>query len=187
MNRKGILRKVETRIRGLPGVVDLIFLDQDTKDKIVEIEREAESNGAAGGLMPFRNLGVWETLSKEVCLIVVLESGTIMLGESKPVIMVDGKGKVLGEFVNEERGRQLRDREDVHFLSDDFVIYSDAEMEGDALFIMPVLEFEYIDDVEGVGRVSAGSISTLSDHYIRCQMGYENTTHWTHLVGFDLD
>lgn len=186
MSKERILREVESRIRDLPGVVDLIFLDSETKNRIVEIEREAETNGAAGGLMPFRNLGVWETLSKEVCLIVVLESGTIVLGESKPVIMVDGRGRILGEFVNEERGRQLRDREDVHFLSDDFVIYADAEIEGDAMFIMPVLEFEYIDDVEGIERVSAGSISTLSDHFIRCMMGFENTTHWTHLVGFDL-
>ncbi|NYT12350.1 MAG: hypothetical protein GKC03_07375 [Methanomassiliicoccales archaeon] len=187
MDREDILTQVEARIRQLPGVIDMIFLDPQLKEKIVQLEREAETNGAAGGLMPFRNLGVWESLSRDISIVIVFESDTIVLGDSQPLIMVDEKGNIIGEFVNEEKRSQLMGKEDVHFLSEDFVIYTHLEVEGDPIFVMPNLEFKYIEDIDGVARVASGSISTLSDHHIRCLMDYENTKHWTHLVGFDLE
>jgi hypothetical protein len=187
MDRDRILSQVKARIRQLPGVIDMIFLDPQLKEKIVQLEKEAESNGAAGGLIPFRNLGVWESLSRDVSLVIVFESQTDILGDSQPLIMVDENGNIIGEFVNEERRSQLMGKEDVHFLSDDFVIYTDTEVKGNPIFVMPMMEFRYIEDIDGVIRVASGSISTLSDYHVRCLMNFETTKHWTHLVGFDLE
>ena len=187
MDREVVLAQVDSRIRQLPGVIDLVFLDPQLKEKVVQLEKEAETNGAAGGLLPFRNLGVWESLSREVSMIIVFESEAIVLGDSQPLIMVDQQGNIIGEFVNEEKKSQLEGEEDVHFLSDDFVIYTRTEIAGDPIFIMPVMDFKYIEDIDGVTRVTSGSISTLSDHLIRCHLDYESTKHWTHLVGFDIE
>jgi hypothetical protein len=187
MNRDDILAQVEARIRHLPGVIDMIFLDSQLKEKIVQLEKEAEANGAAGGLIPFRNLGVWDSLSRDISMIIVFESDAIVLGDSQPLIMVDEEDNIIGEFVNEEKRTQLIGDEDVHFLSEDFVIYTHKKVEGNPIFVMPMLEFKYIEDIDGVTRVASGSISTLSDHQVRCLMDYEDTKHWTHLVGFDFE
>jgi len=186
MRREEILERVKEKVEKIPGYVDMTFLEGKLKENIEDYEREAETNGAAGGLMPFRNIGVWESLSKEVSMIIVFSSDTVVLGEERPVIMVDEENQIIGEFVNEERQNELKGKEGVHFLSDDFVIYSDLEVVGDPLFIMPELEFKYLEDIEGIKEVTAGSVSTLSDHFIRCRLGYEDTKHWTHLVGFNL-
>jgi hypothetical protein len=186
MRREEVLNDVRSTVMDIPGAVDMVFLEGTIKNEVVENERKAESNGAAGGLMPFRNIGVWESLGKEISLVIVFEPDMTVLTEERPVIMIDEDNQLIGEFVNEERRCQLRGRDGVHFLSDDFVLYSDLEVVGDPIFIMPTLEFRYLDDVEGVKDVTAGSISTLSDHLIRSRLGYEKTKNWTHLVGFDL-
>lgn len=182
------MEAVERVLRGLPGVIDVRFLDPDLKEKIVELEEEAEKNGAAGGLMPFTNRGVWKTLEREVSLIMVLHSSEHLLGHgSRPVILVDDKGNLLGEFVNEERQNDLKEKEGVHFLSDDFVLYSDVESQGRPYFILPEIEFEHLDGIWGITNVTSGSISTLSDDFIRRVLGHEDSDHWTHIVGFDLE
>lgn len=188
MKRDEALEEVEKVIRNLPGFVDMVFLEPEMKDKIIELEKQAEENGAAGGLLPFRNTGVWEALDREVSLVIVFDAEIKMLGvDSPPVIMVDGHGNVLGEFVGPEKQKELQGQEGVHFLSDDFVIYSDVTPQGEPLFILPSLKFKALDNVKGISRVTAGSISPLSDYYIRDLLGYINTDHWTHLVGFDLN
>jgi len=187
MDEGQIIDEVRRVIRDLSGVVDVLFLDHDLKEKIISMERDAEQNGAAGGLMPFKNIGVWESLSRDVSMVIIYESDTEVLGsDEQPVIMVDEEGKTIGEFVNETKRQELEGKEGVYFLSDDFAIYSDKEVKGDPYFIMPTLEFNDIEGTEGITRIVAGSISTISDHFIRKHMGYENTMHWTHLIGFDL-
>ncbi len=186
MRREEILERVRDEVKKIPGYIDMTFLEGELKQNVVDFEREAEANGAAGGLMPFRNIGVWESLNKEVSMMIVFSSDTIVLGEDRPVIMVDEEEQIIGEFVNEEKQSELKGKEGVHFLSDDFVIYSDLEVVGNPLFIMPELEFNYLDSIEEVKDVTSGSVSTLSDHFIRCRLGYENYKHWTHLVGFNL-
>jgi len=188
MSRDGRLDAVERTLRSLPGVVDVRFLDPELRERITELEEEAERNGAVGGLMPFTNKGVWTTLEREVALVMVVHSSEHMLGQgSRLVILVDERGNLLGEFVDEKRQQELRGREGVHFLSDDFVIYSDIEPAGRPFFILPEIEFQYLDEVEGVVNVTSGSVSTLSDDHIRKVLGHEGPGYWTHLVGFDLE
>jgi len=188
VNRNEILEEVENAIRNLPGFVDMIYLDRERKERITQLEKQAEENGAAGGLLPFRNTGVWEALGREVSLVIVFEAQVKMLGvDSSPVIMVDGQGNVLGEFVGPEKQKELRGREGVHFLSDDFVIYSNVTPRGEPHFVLPSLEFRALDHIKGISNITAGSISPLSDYYIRELLGYIHTDYWTHLVGFDLD
>ncbi|MFP4170137.1 MAG: hypothetical protein ACLFUV_03840 [Methanomassiliicoccales archaeon] len=188
MERERVEEDVRRRILSVPGVVEVVFLEGDMREDLIALEERAEENGAAGGMMPFRNEGVWEALDRDVSLVVVLRSDKEILGgEAQPVIMVDGEGQMVGEFINERRKEELRDREDVHFLCEDFVIYSEVEVKGEPIFIMPPLGFRYIEGIEGIGRITSGSISTLSDHYIRERLGYRTTEYWTHLIGFDLE
>ncbi len=178
------LELVKRKLRLVPGLVDLKFLSDDEKKKIIELEKRAEDNGAAGGLMAFTNEGVWESLNRSFVVLLVMEHEKEVLNHSTPVKMVDENGQVLGEYMRE--GEVSPDREDVCFLSDDFVIYSDVKPEGTPYFLLPEIELPFLEDVEGIQDITSGSISTLSDHYIRKAMGYEDTDYWTHLVGFNL-
>ena len=62
-----------------------------------------------------------------------------------------------------------------------------VDIVGEPFFVLPNIEFPYLDGLEGVKDVASGSISTLSDDYIRERLGYSQTKHWTHLVGFNVE
>ncbi|MCU0861624.1 MAG: hypothetical protein MUE65_04830 [Methanomassiliicoccales archaeon] len=187
MDRDKVKQEVRQRIEALPGVVAFQFLDKDFKRELVSLEKEAESNGACWGLMPFVNKGVWAAMKREEQFVIVIEGTTLLLGVSNGLVFIEDKtGQVVGEWITADRLEQLRARDDVCFVSDDFVLYSGLDIKGEPRFVLPDVDFPYLDGVEGVENVSSGSISTLADDYIRDRLGYLETKHWTHLVGFDI-
>jgi len=52
--------------------------------------------------------------------------------------------------------------------------------------VLPRVDFPYLEDFPGVANVTSGSISTIADDFIRFRLGYRETKHWTHLIGFDI-
>lgn len=187
MDRADVLANVKERVEGLPGIIAFQYLDEGWRKQIMLLEKEAESNGACGGLMPFTNKGVWSVFQREVQFLIVASSDSILLGDSEQLIHIeDQKGNVVGEWLSAKRLQELQGREDVCFLSTDFVLYSDVQVEGEPFFVLPHIDFPYLEGLEGVKDVASGSISTLSDDYIRERLGYSETKHWTHIVGFNV-
>lgn len=186
MDREAILAAVEGRIREIPGVLDMRFLDPGLKEDVTKLEVQAEKNGACGGLMPFVNRGVWEALGREISLVIVGDVH-LLVNNSGLLYMMDQKGQVLGEYVTpEQRAKILEKRPDTKFLSEDFILHPEVEISGEPYFLIDEVGFEYLDGVDGVIRVTAGSVSTMADDYIREIMGYPGPKRWTHLVGFDI-
>lgn len=188
MDREMVLASVKERVEGLPGVIAFRYLDADWRKQIMLLEREAESNGACGGLMPFVNRGVWSAFDREAQFIIVVASESILLGESDQLVHIeDQKGQIVGEWIGARRMEEYAGRDDVCFLSSDFVLYSEVEIVGEPFFVLPNIDFPYLAGLEGVKEVVSGSISTLSDDQIRQRLGYSETRHWTHLVGFNIE
>lgn len=187
MDREATLQKVRARIESLPGIIRMEFLDRGFRDTLYKIEKQAEANGACGGLMPFTNSGVWGAFEREVQLIIVAESSAVILGVSNGLVYIsDQKGQIVGEWLNSARAEELKDSKDVCFLGSDFVLYPGVDVEGEPFFVLPPIDFPYLDEIEGVQDVTSGSISTLADDYIKSQWGYSESDHWTHLIGFNL-
>lgn len=186
MDRQTVLAEVEKRVREIPGVVDMRYLDPELKEEINRQEMLAEKNGACAGLMPFVNKGVWEALAREVSLILI--GNTHLLVDNKGLLyMLDQKGQVMGEYVTPEQREELLEKHpDTAFLSEDFIMHPEVEIFGEPYFLIDEIKFHYIEDVPGVTRVTSGSVSTLSDDLVRQAMGYTGPKQWTHLVGFDL-
>ncbi|MDD1770476.1 MAG: hypothetical protein LUO79_05260 [Methanomassiliicoccales archaeon] len=188
MERSDILEAVKRKVTSLSGVIAFEYLKGEFKEKLVELEHEAEKNGACGGLMPFTNRGVWMAFDRQVQFVIVASSSAMLLGISDGLVYIeDQKGQIVGEWLNAKRQEELKDRKDLCFLSEDFVLYPDVEVSGEPFFVLPEVAFPYLKGIRGVKNVASGSISTLADDFIRARLGYGETKHWTHLVGFDLD
>ena len=71
-------------------------------------------------------------------------------------------------------------------IAPDFIIYSDRPMVGEPYFVLPELEFHFLDAIGEVMDVTSGSISTMADDWIRLKRGFVETKHWTHIIGFNL-
>jgi hypothetical protein len=188
MDRAHILASVRERVEGLPGIIAFRYLDAEWRKEIMLLEKEAESNGACGGLMPFINKGVWSVFERNVQFVIVASNDSILLGDSEELVHIeDQKGHIVGEWVSAKRLEELKGREDVCFLSSDFVMYSGVDVVGEPYFVLPNIDFPYLEGLEGVKDVASGSISTLSDDRIREHLGYSQTHHWTHLIGFNIE
>ncbi|MEM0449545.1 MAG: hypothetical protein QW520_06980 [Methanomassiliicoccales archaeon] len=187
MDKEKVKEVVRKKIEEIPGIVAFQYLDQKFKGDIIALEKAAEDNGACGGLMPFINKGVWSCMSKEEQFVIVVKGETLILSLSKSLVFLeDQEGQVIGEWVNPSRLEELKKKDNVCFLSEDFVLYSDVNIRGEPRFVLPAVDFHYLDDIEGVENVVSGSVSTLADEFIREKLGYLLENHWTHLVGFDI-
>ncbi|NLT36996.1 MAG: hypothetical protein GXX95_02410 [Methanomassiliicoccus sp.] len=186
MDRDQVLSNVESKIKAIPGVLDMRFLDAELKKQVVESEQQAEKNGACGGLMPFINKGVWAALDREVSLVLV-GSVDLLVDDRGLLYMMDQKGQVLGEYVTPtQREKLLKEKPETRFLSEDFILHGDIDIAGEPYFLINETHFEHLKDVEGIERVTSGSLSTLTDDLVREIMGFTGPKMWTHLVGFDL-
>jgi hypothetical protein len=186
MDRETILKHVEEALRAIPGVIDVWFLDQQHRSRLESIERQAESNGACGGLMPFVNRGVWAALSREVVVVIVIGSSIPLIGDNFNIVyIVDQNEQIIGEYLTEQRQKEFKDRDDVCRIGSDFIIYNDRPPVGEPYFVLPELEFHFLDQIKEVQDVTSGSISTMADDWIRSELGYQESKHWTHVIGFN--
>jgi hypothetical protein len=178
---------VRDRVLSLPGVDAMEFLDQCFREELEQRERSAEGNGAVGGLMAFVNTGVWEVLTRQEVFVVVIRPNVLLLTPQEHVVhIVDQKGQIIGEYLPEGRRENVQLRENAYLLSEDFILYGDVDIVGEPYFRIPPMTFAPLEGVPGIDRLVSASISTISDDYIRMRLGFENTRHWTHLVGYDL-
>jgi hypothetical protein len=188
MDKAAILKQVEETVRSILGVMDVWFLDAQDRTKLESIERETESHGACGGLMPFVNRGVWATMSREVVAVIVIGSSIPLIGNQFNIVYIEDQNKqVIGEYLTPERQEEFKDRTDVCRIGPDFIIYGDKTMVGEPYFVLPELEFHFLDDIKEVMDVTSGSISTVADDWIRVKRGFVETKHWTHIIGFNLN
>ncbi len=189
MDRDAVLAAVENRIRTLPGVVAVHFLDPKIKKLIRHFELIAESHGAAGGLMPCKNRGVWEVLARQVGLVIIGDADLVLNTDLRGMVrMMDRSGQVLGEYVTPQmRERLQEDCPNACFMSDDFVMYPDRKVQGEPYFLLDEVPIHDLDGIDGITRVTSGSLTALSDDIVRWVLGHTDPKKWTHMVGFDLE
>jgi len=184
-----VLELVERRLRSMPGVKGVRYLTSGMRDEIGRLESTAESRGAIGGLMKFKNKGVWEVLEREECMLLVLakDRGDDLAPESI-LSIVDQAGQVLGENISPERREDvLKERPGSFMITDDFVMHSGWRSEGEPYFLIDEIPIHALDDIEEVTRVTSGSLSVASDEFVRDIFGFGGPDEHTRLVGFDLD
>ena len=178
---------IEKRLMEMPGVLKVMKLDDKDKRHISRLEKMAEENGAANGMMDFTNKGVWDTLNKKHLLLLVADSNQ---GFRDPpcswTLIVDEKGNVIGEWIPKEKQEEFKERDDVQFLSDDFVMYRKRERVGKCFFMMPPIPFPELEDIVGIKSVVSGTVSAPGDAYLK-KISDTSENFWTIIIGYDLD
>jgi hypothetical protein len=178
-------KTVMETLRSIPGVVLVRELDEEDIIKIKKLEKMAEDNGAAGGLMTYVNKGVWSTLGRQhIMLMVADDNQGFREAPSAWTVMVDERGNVVGEWLCKEKIAEAQENKNATFISDDFVIYRDRPRYGECSFLMPTLPVPELDGVEGITNVMSGSVSAPADMYLKKLINVEEN-YWTILVGYD--
>jgi hypothetical protein len=164
-------RTLRAALDPVATVLRLHLLTGEQRAHVAELEREAEVNGAAGGIMPFENRGVVEALAADMVFAAL--TGPMVGTPPRPwTLMLDEDDQVIGEWLPAERIDEVKAGGRCIFLSSDFVMYKDRRPRGNGRFVMPYMPLEVPRDARRlVGLCGAGCPSPPADTYIRSLLG----------------
>ncbi|HNZ87879.1 MAG TPA: hypothetical protein PKK55_05080 [Methanofastidiosum sp.] len=178
----GIEEDIQKRLKSVKGIIDVKLMSPEDIEKIREFEIQAEKNKAAGGMMDFINEGVWEVLSKgTVFLIFIDESFSDRKHGQSLTLMKDPSGNILGRLLRKDEIPEYKNRDDVIFLGEDFVIYSNVKTEGKPYFLIPAQKVEELKDLNGI----SASLCVPTDLFFKEKYDIKGNNLGTVIIGVD--
>lgn len=196
-----IIKQVISYVRGVEGVKRAWLLDKAERDKVLNIELEAEKKVFMGLGKGF-NEGLREVLSRQVVLAFLANSDAIIhlfpaVRRISPVILVL-KDQVIGEVIeDDERLEELKKKENVLALGT-FVLYQDRLPNADlrevirsSLCVFPGFSCPEIEKVDPrVCEAISCAPSPPTHSYLLQHLGLEAEAQdpdlATFLVGFNI-
>ncbi len=188
-----LLAEVCARLKGIPGVAEAVALENRDRSRILELESRYERQA----LIPLRNIGLRDVLSREAVIVLLKDShfrqppgptlflvepagggggeaegsgGAADPGKDAPCLEAGGcPYRIIGE---ELLPSSPPARERTMSLSNGFVLYPDRRRSArtPSLFLLPALPFPELEGEgapPGVGRVVSISPSTVVDVFLR--------------------
>lgn len=176
-----VVEEVLGVLRRLEGVVEAFVIKPETRRHLREIEQGIKMTLG----IEVRNTGIEECLKREH-LVGIIKNRSFRAPPEPTVLLMGDDGTILGEEVLPERRRVFEGRDDVIFLSEDFVIYTDRRAGKREYFLMPPISFPEVEAVRGTRNVVSSSPTALGDVLVRKSHGYEDDPRLaTVIIGFD--
>lgn len=170
-------------VKGLKGVIEAFYLEDDILAKV----REEEATVRAVGNISVINEGFNEALKREK-VICIVKDPRFRPPPTPTVTLMSTDGKCMGLEVFPETAGEYMGREDILWLSDGFVIFTDVVPEpgsGQA-FIMPPVPFPEINETNGCKDVISCSPAPTCDKMIREWHGMDdNGKYASVLIAFN--
>lgn len=161
--------RVLKTIGSMDGVEKAFYLDRD----ILEQLRQEEANVKAILDITVRNDGFNEALKRDhvVCII----KNTRFRPPPEPTVILEGDdGVLMGIEVFPHTRSEYDEREDVIWLSEDFVVFPDKTTMGREFFVMPPVSFPEVNEDIGCYDVVSCSPSPTSDLKVKEHYGLED-------------
>ncbi len=156
-------------LRSMDGVEKAFLLDQE----ILERLRQEEKGVKAIMDISVRNDGFNAALEREhvACII----KNTRFRPPPEPTVLLqDDEGTVMGIEVFPHTRGEYDEREDVFWLSEDFVVFPGVKAARQEFFVMPPVSFPELDESLGCRDVVSCSPSPTSDVMIKEHYGLED-------------
>jgi hypothetical protein len=170
------------RLKSVKGILNAFLLTPEDIDKVREFEIQAEKNKAAGGMMDFINEGVWEVLSKDkVFLIFIDESFSDRKHGQSLTLMKDPSGNILGKLLRKDEIPEYQKRNDVLFMGEEFVIFTNVKNQGKPYFVIPAQEVEELKDLNGI----SASLCVPTDLFFKDKYNIKGEKLGTVIIGTD--
>lgn len=170
-------------LSNMRGVVKAFYLDKET----LSLVEEEEKNVKAVGDIAVRNDGFNQALEREH-VICIVKDPRFRPPPEPTVILETDKGLLMGIEVFPHTAKEYMEREDIIWLSDGFVVFTDVHPEnGDTeYFVMPPVSFPELNESNGCTNVISCSPAPTCDAMIRKRHGMEDDPKLASiLVAFD--
>lgn len=182
--------KVEPILRNTKGILDVKWLDEEARAKVLEIENKINKEGLSrsGG---YYNEGVIDVLARR--FVGALLNNNEFRHATEPSLFWVAGDIVIGEEVMDPgRLQALIKQDNIKILKKNFVLYFDRmkETRGQVpIFVIRGLSFPEIEDITGIRDVISASPTGSVDIYLKEQFGWDTKARdlGTILIGFNLE
>jgi len=181
--------EVEKILRGIKGIVDVERLDTGDRAEILDLEQKAEQI-LMMGLAKTVNRGLRDAIDREVTYAAIHDPD--LRHPPGPTVIWVREDEIIGEEVWDRAIIEgMKKREDLLFIGEGFVLYSDKirRMQKTEMTVvfpgLPVPELQNMDKIE---KVVSATLSAPADLHVKRRLGWSTTDAQigTILVGFNL-
>ncbi len=177
-----VVPKVIDYLKTVTGVLDAFEMDDDISSLILEIERSVRTRNDDN----YKNIG-YDVAMERKHRICVFYDDTYIFGFRSILKLMDSEGTVLGTNLRPDEIEEYRQRDDVIWVSEDFVVFPYIQGKGEESFVLlpfPIKEIE--ESVPGTISVIGTSPTTSSDDALKKRFGRPiEKGVYTLVVGFD--
>lgn len=171
-------------LKKMEGILDAFELDQSFSDKIQNIEKSITSE--TGEEVYNEAYEVVMTKKKRIC-VVYDDNSYHHIKRSAVIELRSPEGELIGTEVLPEQMDELKKRDDVIWVSKDFVMFVD-KANGPSRFVLPPMKFYEFENVKGFEDAIWSSPSPPSSEILKARCGLERRPKTsTMIIGFDSD
>ena len=153
----------------------------EAKENLMKIE---ESVKASFGIN-CTNKGVMQCLARHN-IIVIIKDSRFRPPPEPTVLLVADDDMIIGMEIFPYQKDQYLKRDDVVFLSDEFVLFPNLKPKNKECFVMPPVSFPEVERIPGIKNVVSCSPSPPGDMYVRSLHGLPDDPKLASiLLGYD--
>jgi len=168
-------------IRGMRGTLKVFPLDVETRDGILKVERCVKSQMG----MEVKNEGVEQCMQRRHVLCILKNTQFRPPPEPTVQLRADTDTVVGTEVIPGDKGK-YDGKDNIMWLSEDFVIFMDVKPKQKEYFFMPPVSFPELEAIPGITGIVSCSPSPLSDLVVKNRYKIEDDPkNATIFVGFD--
>ena len=149
-------------LKAMKGAQHVFPLDECSKEGLIGIEDQVK--GTLG--ISCKNLGVEECLKREH-VIVIIKDVRFRPPPEPTVLLIADDGMVVGIEIFPHQRQEYEGKDNVLFLSQDFVVFLDKRPKSRECFMMPPVSFPEVANLPGTKSVSSCSPSPPGDMFVR--------------------
>ena len=163
----GIIENVISYIKEQVGVVDVFVMDDDMSKDVDSIEKSIKTRTNHD----YVNIGYDMALEREHRLCLFITKAFEREFRTRLVLMT-GDGTIMGMNLMQDEIEEYSKRDDVLFVSNDFVVFPEEHGEGEEMFVLYPYEFKELEDMIPGCRDAIGFFPTpSSDAYLKERFG----------------
>lgn len=169
-------------IKAMTGTRLAFPLNEETVEAVKRIEDCIKSQIG----LDVVNEGVRQCLRRQH-VICVIKDTRFRPPPEPTVLMMGDTDMVIGTEILPGQHSRYREMDNICWLGDDFVVFTDKAPKSKEFFLMPPVSFPELEQVPGVANIVSCSPSPLSDMIIKNHYGLEDDPKLASiLVGFDM-
>ena len=178
-----VTQEVLRFLRTVDGVLDAYEMDDDISNIVWDIERSVTTTLKSD----YRNVGYDKAMQRghRIC---VFYDDTYIFGTRSILKLMTTDGTIMGTSLRPEEIGDYRGRDDVIWISEDFVVFPNIIGKGEEAFVLYPSEINEIEDnVPGAHSVIGTSPTMSSDTALKERFGKPMVKGvYTMVIAFDL-